>query len=756
MVGLQGPEPTPPRPIAGGTLMGSTPSAGQLIAGRYRLESPLSASDGVQGELWLASDTLAADAPAALRRLGPSCNQLQARQLWARLQGVLHPQVPRVGAAISEGDDLWLVREWQAGRTYQQLLASRQERQLVFGSGEVLLLLRQLLPVLVALHSQDLFHGDLTPSNLLRRDRDGQPVLLDFGLLGGAEGGLVGATPGYAPPELVWGGPPQSWMDLHALGVTALVLLSGDGPERLLDPQTLEWRWPSSLDGEPALRQQLERLVSTDPGQRFPNAAQALTALQDLAMPETTGPVPRADRTVVLVPTAGPAAAEAPSDGQSVAASSLRGDSALASRGPSFTIPSPESEMAAMAAQVRAARSQPIDEEQEADEVEGRELEPVDPLPRQDSAPRRRTVESSPARARQLEREEQAEGGLWPVLLALVVSAVAGTAVGWWWLSRGGAPPNPPGVTTTTEPAPSLPPGEVDQREQLISRLRALQIDRSWFLDLVNASLLAQYPERRGRLPSDSLEDAPLRKAWNGLAEDWLARVEQLPMAIRRRLGSFSAADWDQRQKNLAVQGLSAEVLEQLISGSAQNLLPGRSSGGIPQEPYRQLWYAAAIQTLDNLSIEPIESRPQVTQLLAADVPANGARLFPIRLPKGHALVLGVNGTPLLQMSVYAADGRSLAPRGPLRVVNLGVQDSSPVQLLVTNEGVAPSRISLSLRVDPPPVTEPPTPSDTAPGAPGAPDGPGVPAVPSPGNRPNPEVPAGAPLKPPSSPNPSP
>jgi serine/threonine-protein kinase len=234
-----------------------------------------------------------------------------------------------------------------------------------------------------------------------------------------------------------------------------------------------------------------------------------------------------------------------------------------------------------------------------------------------------------------------------------------------------------------------------------MSRLRALQVDRGWFLDLVNASLLAQYPERRGRLPSDSLEDAPLRKAWSGLAEDWLARVEQLPMALRRRLGSFTGSDWDQRQKSLSQQGLSSEVLQQLISGSAQNLLPGRSSGGIPEEPYRQLWYAAAIQVLENLSIEPIEARPQLTQLLAADVPANGARLFPIRLPQGHALVLGVNGTPLLQMSVFAADGRSLAPRGPLRVVNLGVQDSSPVQLLVTNEGVAPSRISLSLRADP-------------------------------------------------------
>jgi serine/threonine-protein kinase len=671
--------------------MGPTLSAGQLIGGRYRLESPLS-EGGAQGDLWQARDTLAADAPAALRRLGPGSHQQQARQLWARLQGVLHPQVPRVGAAISEGDDLWMVREWQAGRTYQELLASREERQLVFGAGEVLLLLRQLLPVLVALHSQDLFHGDLTPANLLRRDRDGQPVLLDFGLLGGVEGGLVGATPGYAPPELLRGAPPQPWMDLHALGVTALVLLSGDGPERLLDPQTLEWRWPSALDGERALRKQLARMVSRDPAQRFASAAEALVALQDLPMPETTGPVPRADRTVILVPSSAPQPLEAPAEVQPVVASPL---------------PTPPSAL------VRDPVPDP-DNDGEADtDLKDRLLDPVAPRPPQQPSRRRSSAPPTPARARKMEREEQAEGGLWSVLLALIVSAVAGTALGWWWLGRGGGtPPSGTGTPSLTEAAPSLPPGEVDQREQLVSRLRALQIDRGWFLDLVNASLLAQYPERRGRLPSDSLEDAPLRKAWSGLAEDWLARVEQLPMALRRRLGSFTGSDWDQRQKSLSQQGLSSEVLQQLISGSAQNLLPGRSSGGIPEEPYRQLWYAAAIQILENLSIEPIEARPQLTQLLAADVPANGARLFPIRLPQGHALVLGVNGTPLLQMSVYAADGRSLAPRGPLRVVNLGVQDSSPVQLLVTNEGVAPSRISLSLRADPT-VVEPTLPKAT-------------------------------------------
>ena len=344
-------------------------------------------------------------------------------------------------------------------------------------------------------------------------------------------------------------------------------------------------------------------------------------------------------------------------------------------------------------------------------------------------------------RRRQEDRERAAEGGLWPVLIALVLSVLAGTALGWWWLGRG-KPQAPAALAPTDEPAGgvSLPPTEVDQRQQLLSRLRAMQVDRGWFLSLVDANLLAQYPERRGRLPTDSLEDAPLRRVWNQLAEDWLARVEQLPMTLRRRLGSFSSGDWKRRQESFLAQGLSTEVLQQLVSGSAQSLLPGRNGQDMPAEPFRQLWYAAAEQTLENVRIEPIEVPTQVTQLLSADVPASGARLFPIRLPTDHALVLGVNGSPLLQMSVYGADGSLIAPKGPLRVLSLGQQVRLPVQLLVTNEGVAPARISLSLRADPP-APAPPTAGNTSP----SPEGVEAPDPPAPGATAEPTGPAAAP-----------
>jgi serine/threonine-protein kinase len=644
--------------------------AGDRIGERYRLEVEL--AHGSQGVLWRASDQLAADAPMVLRRIAADQPQLQERfrDLWPRLQALLHPQLPRFGALIDLHTELWLVREWQEGRTYAELLQARRERQLVFGAGEVLLLLRQLLPVLTVLHGQQLIHGDLTPANLLRRERDGLPVLLDFGLLCGAAAlhdaeGLIGVTPGYGPPELGRGLPAEPWMDLFSLGVVSLVLLSGEEPAQLLDPVTLAWRWPSALDDQPQLRAVLVRLLSADPALRFASAAAALEAVQQLPMPDSTGPVPRADRTVVLLPPPAPPSSSPP--------------------------PAPAAAVA--------------------------------PLPRN----------------RQLQREEEAEGRLWPVVLALVIAAVVGTGLGWLLLSRGRVAG--PMAESALQLPSSLPPAEVDPRQQLLNRLRALQIDRGWFLRLVDASLLAQYPERGGRLPSDSLDDAPLRKVWNQLAEEWLSRVEQLPLDLRTRLGGFTSGDWRRRQAALVAQGLSPGVVEQLVSASAQNLLPGRAAADIPPEPFRQLWFAAAQKALATVRIDPIQARSGQTSVVSASVDAGGARLFPIRLPGPSRLVLGVNGSALMQMTVFGADGSVLEARGPLRVVTLERVSRSPVQLLLTNEGLAPAMLTLSLRPDP---LAPPTPAPEAPRLqPEAPQPPPPPPVePAPPTAEEPQAPA--------------
>ena len=620
---------------------------GTLLADRYRLDRCLSSDpDHPQGTLWRAADQMASEAPVALRQLNDQATQERFRQLWPSIQSLLHPQIPRFGGLLEELGSLWLVREWQEGSSLSQIQDQRLQRQLVFGSGEMLLLMRQLLPPLAVLHGQELVHGDINPRNLLRRDQDCLPVLLDFGLLQRCgQAPLTAASPAFAPRAQVRRDAAAAWMDLHGLGVSALTLLTGRPPAQLLQDDDGLWLLPNDLDLDPSYREVLERLLSEQPGHRFEAAADALQALQAVSMPDTTGPQARADRTLVLAPVVTedppPAASWSP------------------------------------------------------------DLPPLKPslTPVREDSRRRPSAE---------QRQLAAEGRLWPVVSALLVSALVGTAIGWFLLTRG----NPPAGAPSTErdvigrsPSASLPPAEVDQRQQLLSRLRALQVDRSWFLQLVDASLMARFPERGGRLPSDSLEDAPLRSVWNELAEEWLARVEQLPPGQRSRLGQLKPADWQKQRQALVSQGVNNKVVEQLVSASAQALLPGVPAGVKPPEPFRQLWIAAALRSLEDVRIEKVKARSPAPTVLSSRVPAGGARLISISVPAGRRLVLGINGTPLMQMTVYGSDGEVAAERGPLRVVTLPVEAGSPVQVLVTNDGVSSGLLTLSCRADAPAPT---------------------------------------------------
>jgi len=306
-------------------------------------------------------------------------------------------------------------------------------------------------------------------------------------------------------------------------------------------------------------------------------------------------------------------------------------------------------------------------------------------------------------RRRAQEREEAAEGSLWPVVGALLTSAVLGTAIGWFVLSRGASEMSAPSTDSDLVgniPVASLPAAEVDQRQQLLSRLRALQVNQSWFLQLVDASLLARFPERGGRLPSDALEDAPLRQAWNDLAEEWLVRVEQFSPQLRSRLGELNNNDWQKQRQELIAQGVNGHVVEQLVTAGAKNLLQGASNTQKPAEPYLQLWYAAALRSLADLQIEMIKARASIPTVFSTRVSPGEARLISIQVPPGHRLVLGINGTPLMQMTVYGFRGDLVAERGPLRVVTLEQEAGSPVQVLVTNEGVSTGLITLSCRAD--------------------------------------------------------
>ena len=310
-----------------------------------------------------------------------------------------------------------------------------------------------------------------------------------------------------------------------------------------------------------------------------------------------------------------------------------------------------------------------------------------------------------PAEQRQLTRAEQreqgAEGGLAPVVLALALSAVLGTVLGWLLLSRDVGEQRSVAPSQERVERDGAPPSSSNQqRQQLLSRLRALQVDRSWFLKLVDSSLLQRHPDRFGRLPSEAPEDLALRQIWDDLAQDWLSRVERLPPSLRARLGSLGDGDWRGSSRRLTDQGIHPLVLERLVGADARDLLPGEPQGAAPAEPFRQLWIAAAMRTLDDLRVATVEARPGEVVNRSLPVPAKGAQLLAVSVPLQHSLVLGINGTPLMQMTLFRPDGTLLDKRGPLRVISLEPGVGSPLQLLVTNDGVASALITLSCRAD--------------------------------------------------------
>ena len=133
----------------------------------------------------------------------------------------------------------YLVYDWHAGETLQQMLA-RQQRP---GQAQAVSAATQVLKALARLHRQGVIHRDIKPANL-HQGEDGVIRLLDLGVaLSGNEPEamrrLHAGTPSYINPEQ-WGYSalggegveelPDAQSDLFALGVTLYQLLTAKLP----------------------------------------------------------------------------------------------------------------------------------------------------------------------------------------------------------------------------------------------------------------------------------------------------------------------------------------------------------------------------------------------------------------------------------------------------------------------------------------------------------------------------------------------
>jgi serine/threonine protein kinase len=161
---------------------------GEVISNRYRIIRLL--GQGGFGRTYLAEDSQTRQ-NCVLKEFAPQVEKSEdlkkAKELFEReakvLQKLQHPQIPRfhtsLQAKLGSHDFFFLVQDFVAGENLWDLLEKLQGRG--FSEEEVVKLLRDILPVLSYIHSQDVVHRDISPDNLMLRHGDNVPVLIDFG-----------------------------------------------------------------------------------------------------------------------------------------------------------------------------------------------------------------------------------------------------------------------------------------------------------------------------------------------------------------------------------------------------------------------------------------------------------------------------------------------------------------------------------------------------------------------------------------------
>lgn len=273
-----------------------------LLNNRYRLIREL--SSGGFGETFLAEDThMPSGRRCVIKQLKPITNKPQIYQLvqerFQREAAILEElgegsnQIPKLYAYFSVNGQFYLVQEWIEGET----LTNKLRQQGLLSESAVRDILMTLLSVLDYVHSKRMVHRDIKPDNIILRQRDGKPVLIDFGAVketmntvvngqGNNTNSIVIGTPGFMPSEQAAGRPVYS-SDLYSLALTAIYLLTGKMPQVLdIDPGTGNILWRRyALNVSPYLADVLDKAIESHPRDRYPTARSMLDALQSASSP---------------------------------------------------------------------------------------------------------------------------------------------------------------------------------------------------------------------------------------------------------------------------------------------------------------------------------------------------------------------------------------------------------------------------------------------------------------------------------------
>ena len=215
-----------------------------------------------------------------------------------------HPNLIQIHRFFEAHGTAYIVMEYAEGETLSVFL----ERKGTLTEGELKAILLPLLDGLEVVHRENFLHRDIKPGNIIIRDEDGSPVLLDFGSARQAIGAKSRSvtsvvTPGYAPIEQYSvRGNQGPWTDIYALGGVCYRALTGRVPEDSTDRTRRDPLVPlGELCGDQVSAATLDAIswaLQVDEEAR----PQSVAAWQAALAGEAVAATPRSAETVLVAP----------------------------------------------------------------------------------------------------------------------------------------------------------------------------------------------------------------------------------------------------------------------------------------------------------------------------------------------------------------------------------------------------------------------------------------------------------------------
>jgi len=297
--------------------------AGQTVS-HYRIIQKV--GGGGMGVVYKAADTRLGRTVAIKAmpddKLADADRRRRFRQEARAASALNHPNIVTIYDLLDEGGVLYIVMEYVAGRTLDELIPHGGMRP-----QQAVRIAAQIADALATAHGSGIVHRDLKPSNVIVGE-GGLVKLLDFGLAkllhcesertatmtalaGHTLSGKVVGTASYMSPEQVEGKPVDARSDIFSFGAVFYEMLTGrrafrgDSPVSTMaavlhtDPESLPVGFPADLE------RVVMRCLRKEPHRRYQQTIELKLALEDAADPlmgSSSRSAQRAQPSLIVLP----------------------------------------------------------------------------------------------------------------------------------------------------------------------------------------------------------------------------------------------------------------------------------------------------------------------------------------------------------------------------------------------------------------------------------------------------------------------